>query len=131
MMSDPISDFLTRIRNGLRAGHKAISCPSSGMKEAIAGILKEQGYIHDFQVRTQEGRPSLFVELKYDQEEAPVIEGIQRVSRPGLRIYRNVGDLPKVRAGMGCAVISTSRGVMTDYAAREKNIGGEIICKVW
>ena len=131
MMSDPISDFLTRIRNGLHAGHSAVSCPSSAIKEAIASILKEQGYIHDYQVRSQDGRPALFVELKYDAENTPVIEGLQRVSRPGLRIYKNVNDLPKVRAGMGCAVVSTSKGVMTDYAARENNVGGEIICKVW
>ena len=131
MMSDPISDFLTRIRNGLHAGHKAVSCPSSQIKEDIAGILQDQGYIHGYEVRTQEGRPKLFIELKYDQENAPIIEGIQRVSRPGLRIYRNVNDLPKIRAGMGCAVISTSRGVMTDVSARQQNVGGEVICKVW
>jgi len=131
MMSDPISDFLTRIRNGLHAGHKAVSCPSSQIKEDIAGILQEQGYIHGYEVLTQEGRPKLFIELKYDQDNAPIIEGIQRVSRPGLRIYRNVNDLPKIRAGMGCAVISTSRGVMTDVSARQQNVGGEVICKVW
>ena len=131
MMSDPISDFLTRIRNGLHAGHKAVSCPSSQIKEDIAGILQEQGYIHGYEVRTQEGRPKLFIELKYDQENAPNIEGIQRVSRPGLRVYRNVNDLPKIRAGMGLAVISTSRGVMTDVSAHQQYIGGEVICKVW
>ena len=128
MMSDPISDFLTRIRNGLHAGHSAVSCPSSQIKEDIAGILKEQGYIHGYRYAHEVG-PVL--ELKYDQDNTPIIEGIQRVSRPGLRIYKSVNDLPEVRAGMGCAVISTSKGVMTDRSARQQNVGGEVICKVW
>jgi small subunit ribosomal protein S8 len=128
-MSDPIADMLTRIRNGQAVGKKAISMPSSMKKEAIAQVLKDEGYVIDFSVSKEGAKGALTVELKYFQGE-PVIEMIQRVSRPGLRIYKGAKDLPKVRAGLGIAIISTSKGLMTDRAARTAGHGGEILAYV-
>ncbi len=128
-MSDPIADMLTRIRNGQAVGKKAISMPSSKKKAAVAQILKDEGYIIDYSMSAEEAKGVLNVELKYFQGE-PVIEMIQRVSRPGLRIYKRANDLPKVRAGLGIAIISTSKGLMTDRAARVAGHGGEILAYV-
>lgn len=127
-MSDPLGDMLTRIRNGQAAKKVAVTMPSSKVKTAIAQVLKEEGYIADYKV-VGETKPELEVELKYFEGEA-VVELIQRVSRPSLRIYKKRDELPKVMAGMGVAIVSTSKGVMTDRAARKAGMGGEIICYV-
>jgi small subunit ribosomal protein S8 len=128
-MNDPISDMLTRIRNANRALLPTIALPHSKMKESIAGILKKEGYITDF---TVEGKlpKSLKVKLKY-QGKKGVIEGLRRVSTPGLRRYVGATDIPRVRGGLGVAVVSTSEGLMTGNQARKKNIGGELVCYVW
>lgn len=127
-MQDPIADMLTRIRNGQAANKVAINMPSSKLKVAIANVLAAEGYIES--VKVLEGaKPELEITLKYFQGK-PVVESIQRVSRPGLRIYKRKDELPKVMGGLGVAVISTSKGVMTDCAARQAGLGGEIICYV-
>lgn len=128
-MTDPISDMLTRIRNGQKARKVSVSMPASKAKEAVAEVLKEEGYITDYSTGGDGAGKELSVELKYF-EGAPVIERIQRASRPGLRIYRGTEDLPKVLGGLGVAIVSTSAGVMSDRKAREKGIGGEVICIV-
>jgi len=127
-MQDPIADMLTRIRNGQAANKIAVTMPSSKLKVAIAEVLKEEGYIKGYSV-VGNTKLELEITLKYFQGKA-VVESIQRVSRPGLRIYKRKDELPKVMAGLGIAVISTSRGVMTDSAARQAGLGGEIICYV-
>jgi small subunit ribosomal protein S8 len=129
MMTDPIADMLTRIRNGLSAGKKSVAIPHSKMKESIAQVLKSEGYIADFNQDAAEGKPILNVELKYYQGK-PVIDKMRRVSRPGLRIYKSKDELPKVMGGLGIAIISTSKGVMTDRAARKEGHGGEVLCYV-
>jgi len=128
-MSDPIADMLTRIRNGHMANKARVSMPSSKKKTAIAAVLQDEGYIGDYNVEDNDGKPVLTVELKYFQGQ-PVIEDIQRVSRPGLRIYRGSGELPTVLNGLGVAVISTSKGVMSDREARSQGHGGEVLCTV-
>ncbi|MEW5707729.1 30S ribosomal protein S8 [Pelomicrobium sp. G1] len=128
-MSDPIADMLTRIRNAQAAEKSSVSMPSSKLKVAIAKVLKEEGYIEDFAVREAEGKPVLEIALKY-YAGRPVIETIERVSRPGLRVYRGSREMPKVMNGLGIAIVSTSRGVMTDYQARAAGIGGEVLCIV-
>ena len=127
-MQDPISDMLTRVRNAHMANLKKVEMPMSKAKQAIARVLKDEGYINDFEV-TSDAKPSLVISLKY-YEEKPVIESIKRVSRPGLRIYRGKADLPRVKAGMGIAIVSTPKGVMTDHQARKQGLGGEILCEV-
>ena len=128
-MSDPISDFLTRIRNGQAARRKQVSMPSSKLKRAVASVLKEEGYIGDFSAADDSGKSSLTIELKYF-EGRPVIDKIQRVSRPGLRVFRGKDDLPTVMGGLGVAIVSTSHGVMTDRQARAQGYGGEVMCVV-
>jgi small subunit ribosomal protein S8 len=128
-MSDPIADMLTRIRNAQTAEKKEVVMPASKMKSLIAEVLKDEGFITDFQVAEVEGKGVMTVALKYF-ENKPVIENIERVSRPGLRIYRSKDELPKVLGGLGVAIISTSKGVMSDRAARAAGIGGEVICTV-
>ena len=128
-MTDPISDMLTRIRNGQKARKVSVSMPASKAKEAVARVLKDEGYITDFAVDGEGAAKQLSVELKYF-EGVPVIEKIQRASRPGLRIYRGKEGLPKVLGGLGVAIVSTSAGVMSDRQAREQGIGGEVICVV-
>lgn len=125
MMTDPIADMFTRIRNGQSAAKTAVQMPSSKVKVAIANLLKEEGYISEFSVSGEE-KPELAVTLKYF-EGKEVIETIKRVSRPGLRIYKGANELPKVLAGMGIAIVSTSKGLMTDRAARTAGLGGEIL----
>ena len=129
MVIDPISDMLTRIRNGQSSNKKTVSMPSSSAKKSIAEVLKNEGYIIDFEVITENSIDNLVIQLKYHQG-LPVIEDIQRSSRPGLRVYKNKEDLPQVLGGLGVAIISTSAGVMSDKEAREKGIGGEVICTV-
>ena len=129
-LQDPISDMLTRLRNGQARAKREVSMPASNKKAAIAEILKAEGYIEDYRVDGEGATKSLTVELKY-YDGRPVIEHIQRVSRPGLRIYRNKNELPDVVGGLGVAVISTSRGLMSDRQARAEGIGGEVICSVY
>ncbi len=128
-MTDPISDMLTRIRNGQKARKVSVSMPASKAKEAVASVLKDEGYITDFATDGEGAEKALTIELKYF-EGVPVIEKIQRASRPGLRIYRGKEELPKVLGGLGVAIVSTSAGVMSDRQAREKGIGGEVLCVV-
>jgi len=128
-MTDPIADMLTRIRNGQKARKVGVSMPASKQKVAVAAVLKDEGYITDFSTEGEGATKTLNVELKYF-EGAPVIESVRRVSKPGLRIYRGKEDLPKVLGGLGIAIVSTSAGVMSDRQAREKGIGGEVICVV-
>lgn len=128
-MTDPIADMLTRIRNGQKARKVSVSMPASKAKEAIARVLEEEGYITGFATDGEGAAKELTIELKYF-EGAPVIERIERASRPGLRIYRGKDGLPRVLGGLGVAIVSTSAGVMSDARAREKGIGGEVICVV-
>lgn len=128
-MQDPISDMLTRIRNGQSAGKVRVMMPMSKQKLAIAEVLKQQGYIRDFAVEEVEGKPQLGILLQYF-EGRPVIEMLKRVSRPGLRVYKRKDDIPKVMDGLGVAIVSTSKGLMTDRQAREAGHGGEIVCVV-
>lgn len=128
-MSDPIADMLTRIRNGQMAGHAKVIIPASKAKQAIAKVLTDEGFISTFSVNENGGKPELSVDLKY-YEGKPVIEMIKRVSRPGLRVYKNKDELPNVIGGLGIALISTSNGIMTDRDARKAGIGGEVICFV-
>ena len=128
-MNDPISDMLTRIRNGQKARKVSVSMPASKAKEAVAKVLEDEGYITGFSTEGEGSSSALTVELKYF-EGVPVIERIERTSRPGLRIYRVKESLPKVLGGLGIAIVSTSAGVMSDAKAREKGIGGEVLCIV-
>jgi small subunit ribosomal protein S8 len=128
-MSDPIADMLTRIRNAQATEKVSVAIPASKVKTAIAKVLKDEGYIEDFASRTVDGRDVLEIGLKYYAGK-PVIEKIERVSRPGLRIYKGRDDIPRVMNGLGVAIVSTSRGVMTDRRARETGVGGEVLCIV-
>jgi small subunit ribosomal protein S8 len=135
-ISDPIADMLTRIRNGVMAGHSTVAMPSSKLKTAVADILKEEGYIEDFEVAEGE-KPShkvLRVRLKYvgkRKTRRPVISGLERISRPGRRIYAKKSEIPWVLSGLGVAILSTPKGVMTGQRARQVGVGGEVLCKVW
>ncbi len=128
-MSDPIADMLTRIRNGQMSEKISVRMPSSKLKKAIAQVLKDEGYIEGFAERASEGLPEIEIALKY-YAGRPVIEKIERISRPGLRIYKGREDLPRVMNGLGVAIVSTSRGVMTDRKARSLGVGGEVLCIV-
>lgn len=128
-MSDPIADMLTRIRNAQMAGKEAVSMPSSKVKTAIAAVLKDEGYVDTFGVKSEGGKATLDIVLKY-YAGAPVIERIERVSKPGLRIYKACEDIPRVMNGLGIAIVSTPKGVMTDRKARAANMGGEVLCVV-
>ena len=132
-MTDPIADMLTRIRNGSVAAQETVRMPSSKLKEALAGILRREGYVVDFRVNDDPGRPgrTLEIDLKYSNERVPTITGIRRVSKPGLRVYTKADRLPRVLGGLGVAVLSTSQGLMTDREARERRMGGEVLCYVW
>jgi small subunit ribosomal protein S8 len=132
MMTDPIADFLTRIRNATQAKHEAVTAPASRMKTALAGILKDEGFIGGYQLHKDEGpQGTLHVVLKYGPDGSPVIQGLERVSRPGRRVYVPKADIPKVLGGLGTAIVSTSKGVLTDRQAREKGVGGEYLCSIW
>ena len=128
-MTDPIADMLTRIRNGQKARKVSVAMPMSSVKVAVAKVLKDEGYVTDYSSDGEGAEATLTVELKY-YEGVPVIERVQRVSKPGLRVYRRKEDLPKVLGGLGVAIVSTSAGVMNDRQAREQGIGGEVLCIV-
>ena len=131
MQTDPIADFLTRIRNGLRADHDAVEMPASNFKAELARILTEQGYVESFDVEPDRVGRMLRVTLKYTEDRKPVITGIERLSRPGRRQYVRAGEVPKVLGGMGTAIVSTSSGVMTGHDARRAGVGGELVARVW
>lgn len=128
-MSDPIADMLTRIRNALQRSQREVRLPASKLKLAIAGLLKQEGYINDFRADDEAGKAMLVIELKYF-EGRPVIDAMRRISRPGLRNYRSADSLPSIMGGLGIAIVSTSRGLMTDKAARRQGLGGEVLCCV-
>ena len=130
-ITDPIADLLTRIRNASSAKHDTVDIPASNMKKAICQILLDEGYIKNFTV-TEDGKQGVItVVLKYGEAKTPVITGLRRVSKPGLRIYSDVENMPKVMKGLGVAIISTSKGIMTDRQARKENVGGEVLAFVW
>jgi small subunit ribosomal protein S8 len=131
MQTDPIADFLTRIRNGLRADHDEVEMPASAFKTEIARILKEQGYIDDYETDAGRVGKVLRVRLKYTEDRKPVILGIERLSKPGRRRYVTAQDVPRIYGGMGTAIVSTSRGVMTGHDARREGVGGELVARVW
>jgi small subunit ribosomal protein S8 len=131
MMTDPIADMLTRIRNANTALHDAVEMPGSTMKADVARVLKDQGYITDYELREGRVGTDLIVKLKYSRDRRRVISGIKRVSKPGRRVYVDRTSIPKVLGGMGISVISTSQGVITGHEARRRGIGGEVICSVW
>lgn len=132
-VSDPVADMLTRIRNAVGARHDSVQIPASKMKVAIAQVLKSEGFIRDFSVNQEEGRPqpTLKVELSYHGRKQPVLNGLTRVSKPGLRVYVQQREIPRVYGGLGIAILSTPKGVMTGQEARRNQLGGEVLCYVW
>ena len=130
-MTDPIADMLTRIRNGAHAKHTSVDIPSSNVKKEISEILLNEGYIKNVEVIEDNKQNDLRITLKYSNDGEKVISGIKRISKPGLRVYAKAGDVPKVLGGLGIAIISTSKGLLTDKACRQEGIGGEVICYVW
>lgn len=132
-VSDPIADMLTRIRNATAARHDAVSIPASKMKVAIASVLKDEGFIKGYSLATEEGKvqPTLRVELSYGGRKTPVLTGLQRISKPGLRVYVQRREIPRVYGGLGIAIISTPKGIMTGQEARRQELGGELLCYVW
>jgi small subunit ribosomal protein S8 len=132
-MTDPIADMLTRIRNANVAMHDDVMMPSSKLKESLAAVLQKEGYIQSFRVDQEEGKPSktLIIDMKYSEARERVITGIRRVSKPGLRVYTKADAVPRVLGGLGVAVVSTSKGLLTDREARRQRIGGEVLCYVW
>lgn len=130
-MTDPVADMLTRIRNGVRARHDAVEMPSSTVKVAIAKVLKDEGFVKGYQVLEDRPFKRLRVDLQYTGKKEPVLTGIKRISKPGLRVYAKATDIPRVFGGLGLAVVSTPKGVMSGQQARRLNLGGEVICHVW
>lgn len=130
-MTDPIADMLTRIRNANSVNHEKVDIPGSNLKRAIAQILKDEGYIRDFEWMPNEHQGVLRVHLKYGPQKSKVITGLRRISKPGLRVYANKDQIPKVLGGLGVAIISTSKGVITDRQARQQKLGGEVLCYIW
>ena len=131
MQSDPIADMLTRIRNANTALHPEATMPSSKLKEQVARILSEEGFVDGYKVEDAPVGKELIVRLRYDKDRQPVLIGIKRISKPGLRVYSSASDVPRVRGGIGISIVSTSDGVMTDREARRRNVGGEVLCEVW
>jgi small subunit ribosomal protein S8 len=131
MVNDPIADMLTRIRNSLVARHDYTEMPASKVRVALAEVLKKEGYIGDFEVRRQDDHENVRMHLAYTPTREPVIMGLQRVSRPGLRVYAGKREIPRVYGGLGIAILSTPEGVMTGQEARRRNLGGEVLCYVW
>lgn len=131
VMTDPIADFLTRIRNASDARHETVEIPASNLKKSMADILKSEGFVKEVEVIEDDKQDVVRIELKYGQNNERVISGIKRISKPGLRVYANAEEVPKVLNGLGIAIISTSQGVVTDRVARAKNIGGEVLAYVW
>ncbi len=132
-VNDPIADMLTRIRNAVSARHDTVIMPASKLKVAIAGVLKTEGFIKDYSVVSEEGRvqPNLKVELNYAARKQPVLSGLQRISKPGLRVYVQRNEIPRVYGGLGVAILSTPKGIMTGQEARRQAVGGELLCYVW
>ncbi len=130
-MTDPIADMLTRIRNANTVGHETVEIPASKMKKAIAEILKEEGYIADYDVIEDNKQGTIKVTMKYGSNKEKVISGIKKISKPGLRVYAKANEVPKVLGGLGIAIISTSNGIISDKEARKLGVGGEVICYVW
>ena len=132
-MTDPIADMLTRIRNGIQSRHDRVEMPSSKLKVEVAKILKSEGFISNYKVVQEDGKPqaSLRVYLKYSEDGEPVIHGIERVSRPGRRVYRGKEEIPQVLGGLGLAIVSTSKGVLSGQEAARQGVGGEVLCQVW
>lgn len=133
-MTDPIADMLTRIRNAITAGHRKVDIPASNTKKAVAQVLRDQGFINDFEIVDENYQGVVRITLKYylrDNKQTGVIEGIRRISKPGRRIYADKGSIPKVRGGYGIAIVSTNQGVLTDHQCRNNGVGGEILCEVW
>ncbi|MBL8679134.1 MAG: 30S ribosomal protein S8 [Myxococcales bacterium] len=132
MLTDPIADMLSRIRNAVMARHDRVVIPASKLKGTIAEVLKSEGYVADVAKDTEEsGYEVLSITLKYGKDKAPAIEGIERISKPGRRVYVRAQDIPKVKSGLGIAVLSTSRGIMSDRQARKVGVGGELLCQIW
>lgn len=130
-VTDKVGDMLTRIRNSLAMGYDDVVLPSSRLKEAIARVLQSEGYIHGYEIVSDGSFPVLRIYLKYTEDEQPVLRGLERVSKPGQRIYTKKGDIPWVKAGLGNVILSTPQGVMTGREARRVGVGGEILCKIW
>lgn len=130
-ITDTVADLLTRIRNANDAKHETVDVPASNMKKAISQILLDEGYIKSFQVIEDGKQGNIHITLKYGENKTPVIQGLRRVSKPGLRIYTNVEDMPKVLKGLGIAVLSTNKGIMTDKQARKEKVGGEVLAFIW
>jgi small subunit ribosomal protein S8 len=131
MMTDPVSDMLARIRNAQQARHAEMACPFSKLKLAVAKVMSQCGYLGEVRVEARESKPTLVASLRYDSDGDPMIDGLRRVSRPGRRVYVGSGEIPNVRNGLGTAVLSTSRGVVSDKVARTESVGGEVLCEVW
>ena len=131
IVNDPIADMLTRIRNAQIARHDTVVIPASNITKAIAKILLDEGYVKSVENIVDEQRASIKITLKYQEKKQPVIVGLKRISKPGLRVYATCDELPKVLGGLGIAIVSTSKGLMTDKAARKENIGGEVLCYIW
>jgi small subunit ribosomal protein S8 len=129
--SDPLSDLLTRLRNAMRAGHDRVDVPASRVKESVLKVLEEEGFIASYRRVQEAGRPVLRVGLRYDAEGEPIVAGLERVSRPGRRVYARADEIPSVLGGLGVAIVSTSRGIVTDKKARQDRLGGEVLCNVW
>ena len=131
VVTDPISDMLTRIRNALAVEHESVAIPASGPKTALAGILKEEGFIRDFEVLQAKPQDILRLRLRYDENREPMIRGLKRVSKPGLRVYVGRNNIPRVYSGLGISILSTSKGIMTGGKAWRENMGGELLCQIW
>ena len=131
MMTDPIGDMLTRIRNAGTARHVETSCPASKLKRAVATVLQNAGFLGEIRIEAEGGHAHMVMEIRYDGEGRALIDGIRRVSKPGRRVYVDKGEIPKVRQGLGVAVLSTSKGILSDADARSQAVGGEVICEVW
>ena len=128
---DPITDLLNRLRNAMTAGHERVDLPASRVKEDVVRVLADEGYVASFRRVEEKGRPLLRVGLKYDAEGEPIVNGLERVSRPGRRVYARAAEIPEVLGGLGISIVSTSRGIVTGRKARESRLGGEILCNVW
>jgi small subunit ribosomal protein S8 len=131
MNTDPIADYLTRLRNGIMAGHDSVVIPASSMKERLSIILKQEGYIHGYKIVEHDSRSYIVVNVKYVKNREPVIHGLKRISSPGLRVYVNVKGIPEVYGGLGIAILTTPKGLLTGKDARKQNLGGEVLAHVW
>ena len=131
MVTDPISDLLVRLRNGFRRHHDVVTVPASKLKREVLRVLQAEGFIQGIEAATEDGHPVLRVQLRYIGEGQPMITGMQRISKPGRRVYVGTKEIPRVRNGIGLAILSTSKGIMTDQASRKAGLGGEVLCSIW